>query len=363
MPKTARTGTIAALVLWIALAIPGAASAQQMWRDGSSDGVSESDLIPALDSSEAYVERYTFRADLDGGGRLGITFGISNMGWGDLQGAAKVMVDLPDREKYKYKKKLGQDQWTSSDDELRLSIADTTLTHPEKGKFLIEHDGDKSVRVVFKNRLPMWQPGNGEIRSGDSYQRKHLMAPRASVDGTIEFGGEKVEFSSEKKGYASHEVTNTAPYKTALRFAWFRAFHDNVTIIWKYTDFTEKFGGGDVAWIYVGYNRRVVFTSANADIKFGRLSPDGESGYKVPRAAQVEAKQGEDSVKFVHKASSYDRKNLMKNWGGVIRTVASSVTNPYRFDMPGRYSFQMTIQGTSAKVSGEDQFTMDILNE
>jgi hypothetical protein len=43
--------------------------------------------------------------------------------------------------------------------------------------------------------------------------------------------------------------------------------------------------------------------------------------------------------------------------------VASSVTNPYRFDVPGEYSFQMEIQGAKAKVDGKEQFTIDIFNE
>lgn len=351
---------------WIAVLVsfaPMSVSAQQMWTDGGSNEVTETDLIPAFASTESYIERYNFKADLDGGGNLAVNFVISNMGWGDLKGAAKVVLDLPNHDKYKFRKKLEREKWSSADDKFRLSIADTTVTYPEEDKFVIEHDGETSVRVVFENRLPSWQPGNGEIKSGSSFYRVDLMAPRASVEGRAEIGGETVEFSSEKGGYAEHTATNVAPYKMARRFAWFRTFNDNVTVVWKYADLTEEFGGGEVAWIAVGYNRRLVFTTADATLKYGRMQPDGTSGYRVPRAAQIEAEDGEDSIKFVHKGSSYDRKNLMKNWGGVARTFASSVTNPYRFDVPGDYSFQMTIQGATAKISGEEQFTMDILNE
>jgi len=358
-----RAQLLSAFTAFLFVALPSTGLAQQMWADGSGSAVTESDLIPALSSSESYIERYKFKADLDGGGNVKINFVISNMGWGDLTGVAKVRLKLPDRGKYKFKKKLEEGNWSSADDKLKLSIADTKLTCPEKGKYVIEHEGDKSLRVVFENRLPAWQPGNGELKSGSSFYRNHLMSPRASVEGTVDWDGEEIEFSSEQDGHAEHTATNIAPYKMARRFSWFRTFNGNVMIAWKYIDLTEKFGGGDVTWIAIGYNRRLVFSSADATMKLGRIQPDGTSGYRVPRAAQVEAEDGDDSIKFVHKGSSYDRKDLMKSLGGVARTVASSVTNPYRFDVPGEYSFQMEIQGAKAKVDGKEQFTIDIFNE
>lgn len=363
MWKTTRARLATALAAFLLVALPSTAFAQQMWTDGSGSAVTEGDLMPALASSESYIERYNFKADLDSGGNVKINFVISNMGWGDQTAAAKVHLKLPDHGKYKFKKKKEKGSWSSADDKLRLSVANTTLTYPEKGKYVIEHEGEKSLRVVFENRLPAWQPGNGELKSGSSFYRNQLMAPRASVKGTVDWDGEEVEFSSEKNGYAEHTATNVAPYKMARRFSWFKTFNGNVTVAWKYIDLSEEFGGEDVTWIAVGYNRRLVFSSGDASMKFGRMQPDGTSGYRVPRAAQVEAEDGDDSVKFVHKGSSYDRKDLMKNWGGVARTVASSVTNPYRFDVPGTYKFQMEIQGAKAKVDGEEQFTIDILNE
>lgn len=345
-----------------ATAVPSLAGATQGWEHGGSERTpTMQSLIPRLDSDESYSERYTFAADLDGGGRVKVEMTISNYGFGDHHGVSSVEVEVPGLTNYDFSKKVGSSDWSYAKDRFRLSIADTTVEGVGEDTFRLKHDGKVDLDLTFENRLPMWSPGRGKITSGGKYFTMDLISPRADVTGTVSAGGKTVDVRGSRSGFADHSATQFAPYSLAERFSRFHDFNDDVFVAWREIKLTEGRGGRSLTWIVVGYRDKIVFSDAGATIKIGDVKYDSETGYRVPKAIQIEAEDGPDRVKFVIRGDKLRRKDLLAEHGAVVKLFASAVTDPYQYALDGNYALEMTIDGTTATVRGNAEFSMDYL--
>lgn len=354
--------TIFATSLMISFA-PTAAAQTKGWTDASKTrkpGMSS--LVPRMSSDEAYSERYGFAVDLDGGGHVGIDFTISNLGWGDHNGAAAVRVRLPGEKNYDFSSKVSDDEWTHAKKGFALDIAKTTVRGKGNGKFELKHDGDVKVELTFQNTIPMWRPGNGQITVDGGYYAFDLIAPRANVSGRVKVGGEWHDVKGTRAGYADHVATNVAPFDLGKRFVRFRHYNKDVFVIWREILLTEEHGGKSFTWVMVGYKDDIVFEDADADLKFAKTRKDGKTGYRVPRAVQIDARKGKDKIRFVMRGSKMKRSDLLASYGKAAKLVASAVSEPYRYDLKGNYQLQMTIGGASATISGRSHYTIDYVN-
>lgn len=361
------TPTILGVLLACALFIfaPGEVAAETNgWASGGTSTPSVSDLIPTMSSDEAYTERYSFSTDLDNGGHIGLDLTISNLGWGDSHGGASVRVKWPGRTKYSFNKKLGKDKWSYSKSHLDIDIADTKVTTTDGKTIRLQHKSSKvELDVKFRNRIPMWQPGSGEITTEDGYYKFHLISPRADVSGSITFGDKTYEVNGERSGYAEHVATNIAPYDLAQRFSRFRDYDGDIFVMWREVKLTDDYGGKSLTWILVGYKDQVVFSDPDADMRFARMRKDSKSGYRFPMALQIDAESGADEVKLVMKGRRFERKDLLQSYGSAVKSIASAVAEPYQFDIKCNYQMQMTISGATAKVSGKGHYILDYINE
>ena len=350
------------VVLALGWAAPAQAVQTRGWEEGAAgEPLSMKTLIPRMSGEESYSERYTFAAELEGGGFLKFEFTISNFGFGDHHGAAAVTVDLPGRETYEFSRKVGD--WSYTKDRFSLSIARTTIEEDGEQAFRLRHRAKgMEVDVRFENTIPMWQPGNGEIRSGGKYFTLHLVAPRADVTGTIATGDQTIPVDAPQAGFGDHSATQFAPYDLARRFSRFHHFNDDLFVAWREIALTEARGDSSLTWIVVGYKDEIIFSDASAQITFRDIVRDSETGYRVPRQIQIEGQSGLDSVRLVIEGKNLRRKSLLDEYGALIRTLASAVTDPYQYAMDGEYKLQMTIQDATATVEGTVGFSMDYLN-
>ncbi|QDG52845.1 carotenoid 1,2-hydratase [Persicimonas caeni] len=349
----------------LATGISTASAQTQGWSKGKSSSTpSVSDMIPKMSSDEAYTERYTFAVDLDGGGHIGVDWTVSNLGWGDGQGGAAVRVRLPGHDKYKFKEKADDDEWSYSSKKFDIDIADTRVRARGKNTFVVTHKGDDvSFKLLFKNTTPMWKPGSGEIKVKDGYYKFNMLAPRANVTGEVTIGGKTIKVKGTKKGYADHVATNIAPFDFAKRFSRFRTYNNDVFVMWREIKLHSDYGSRSYTWAVVGYKDKIVFSDPDATIRFARMRKDPKGGYKFPMAIQIDGKDGKDSIKLVMRGKSFKRIDLLENYGAAAKMVASTVSNPYRYDVKCKYTLQMTIQGAKAQVSGNSHFVMDYINE
>ncbi|MEC9400706.1 MAG: hypothetical protein VYE40_05120 [Myxococcota bacterium] len=362
-----KTVSIAFIALFTLLA--GSAHAEtnvQEWKDGPKSKISARDFIPTPSTEEAYTERYTFSVDLDGGGWIGTYLTISNLGVGDNHAAAQVRIQLPERDKeFEYFQRVGKEAWTSSEATLDLRVAAVRLaTKGEKG-FTIELDDPSSgvkMELEFKNDLARWKPGNGRIDVEDGYLAYGMLAPRASVKGRVFIDGKWRDVKSTRRAFGDHAATNVAPYAFADRFSRFRVFDKDLTIAWREVKLGEKYGGRSVTWVLVGYKNKIVFSDAAATMRTGRVSKDGQTGYNIPYAVQIDGKDGKDQIKLVLRGSRMKRTDLLESYGTFARVVAGAVSKPYRYDFPCEYTIQMNIGGATATVKGKGSYSFDLLN-
>lgn len=342
------------------------ASAQTKgWADGKSTSKpSTSDLIPTMSSNESYTERYGFAVDLDDGGHIGVDWTISNLGWGDGHGGAAVRVRLPGEKNYSHSEKLSEDEWSYSKNTFDLDISDTRVRAKGSDSFVVTHEGeDVSFNLTFKNTTDMWKPGTGRIAVEDGYYKFNLLAPRADVTGTVTIGGKTQKVKGTKRGYADHVATNVAPFDFGKRFSRFRNYNGDIFVMWREIELTDEHGGDSFTWVVVGYKDQIVFSDADADVKFARLRHDPKAGYKFPMAIQIDGKDGKDSIQLIMRGKKFERKDLLAAYGTAAKMVASTVSNPFRYKIDCDYSLKMTVGGATAKVNGKSHFVLDYVTE
>lgn len=333
----------------------------QSWGTGSGRPTMQ-ELVPRMSSDEAYTERYGFAVDLDGGGHVGVDFTISNLGFGDGHGAVHVRVNLPDRKKYEYKKKLSRDEWSVDKSNFELRFDNTTVKAKGSDGFVLSHTGSRPFTLTFENKIPMWKPGQGRIELDDGYYAFNLIAPRADVTGHIKVGGETLPVTGTRTGYAEHVATNVAPFDIAKRFIRFRHYNGDVFVMWREVELTAKHGGKSLTWVVIGYKDAIVFSDAGARLKFGAITKDASTGYSVPKVVQLDAARGKDSIRLIMHGRRMKKRDLLESYGSAIKMFASTVSEPYQFELKGKYTLQMTIGGASATVEGQSHYTIDYLN-
>ncbi len=347
---------ISTFAIFMALAWASPAYAQSWGRGGNP---SMGDLKPTNSDSEAYSDRYGFSADMDDGTHVGVDFTISNLGFGDRNVVVEVRVNPKNGAKYRYNESFDEDEWSAGSSGFSLKAGPTTIVGRGKGTFIINHAGSTPVNLQFENIVPMWSPGSGRLKTKAGFYDIHIISPRAKVTGKV--GGRSVV--STDRGYADHVATDAAPYELARSFRRARLYKDDVMVIWRDIELHQDIGGGSVPWILVLYKDKVVFSSARARIRYGSKYTDSKSGYVVPKAVQINAKSGEDSIKLVMKARRTKRKDLLAGQGSFVKAVASAVAEPYQFTASGEFTLEMTIGGATAQVTDKGHFTMDFVTK
>ncbi len=359
--------TFSSLIFISTVLISGSLFAQtKSWTQSASTGsFTSKSLIPEMSTEESYTQRYSFSADLDGGGNVGVDFTISNLGWGDGNGGVELRVKLPGQTKYKFQKKKDDDEWTYSKNNFKLNIAGTTIKAAGKNKFqLIHKSGKASLNLVFTNHIPKWRPGKGQVTvDGDKYYKYGIIAPRADVEGTITIGGKTLQVKSTGKGFADYVATNIAPYDLATRFSRFRDFNGDLFVAWREIRLTEDKGGKSLVWVVLGYKDKIVFSDANARMKEGKIKSDGKTGYRIPYAVQIDGKKGGDKIRLILRGKSVKRKDMLKSMGSPVKSIASLVAKPFSFNFGGEYTLQMNIGGTKATLKGKSNYTLDYINK
>lgn len=353
---------IAILTVLFSLFASNAFAETKGWTDAKDARPTMKQLVPKMSSDEAYSERYGFAVDLDDGGHIGIDFTISNLGFGDGHGAAAVRVYLPDQKKYDFYEKVDEDEWSRSKSTFSLSVANTTVKAEGSDSFRLQHKGKVEVDLLFKNKIPMWSPGSGRIKVDGGYYAFNLIAPRADVSGRVKVGGEWVDVTGTRSGYGDHVATNVAPFDLGRRFMRFRDYNEDVFVMWREILLTENHGGKSLTWVVVGYKDKIVFSDADASIKFAKSRRDSKTGYEVPRAVQIDGSTGSDKIRLVMYGKKMHKRDLLAQYGRAAKMVASAVSEPYQYELKGKYKLQMTIGGASANVEGRSHYTIDYLN-
>lgn len=385
--------TILSLLL-VTILLPGIAAAEEGeaapisrgWNDVAKGeritAASPGDFVPVMSDEEAYIERYTVSLDLDGGGWIGAYFTISNLGFGNGHGAARLKIKLPERMKdaskgeYSFFKKVARDEWSFEKDELDLNIANLRLQAKEDGSgFTVrfeEPDGSVKLELEVHNDLPMWKPGRGRIDVADGgYLIYGLLSPRGSAKGRVFIDGEWHEIASTRQVFADHSATNVAPFDLGAHFAHCRTYEDDLMVAWRSIKLGDAYGGETYTWMMVGYKDKIVFSDADAIIKTGDTKHDGKTGYTIPYSVQIEGEQpgtgkakkkgGKDRVKLIMKAERMHKEDLLDRYGAAAKLVAGAVSKPFRYEFKSSFATTLEIGGAKARVGGNGRYYFDFM--
>lgn len=354
-PTHTLRGSLALLIVALATLLATPAFAQSWGRGGGKPTMK--DLVPRMMTEEAYSERYSFAVDLDGGGHIGVDFTISNLGLGDGHGMLGVRVRRPGQPPYEFNKKLSRSEWSAASGSFELTFDNTSVRGVGADTFILTHKGARPFELTFKNKIPMWRPGGGQIDVEGGFYAFNLIAPRADVSGRVD----GVEVTGARAGYADHVATNVAPFDLATRFTRFRDYNDDVFVMWRDIELTRDNGGQSVTWVVVGYKDAIVFSDASARLKLGNIKAD-KTGYNVPKVVQLDGRSGKDSIRLIMQGRTMKRTDLLASYGTAAKMIAAAVSEPYQFELRGPYTLQMTIGGASATVEGRSHYTIDYLN-
>lgn len=358
------TPTLLASLLMLALIGVASPALASGWGSTATErALTMSELIPRMSSGQAYSERYSFAVDFDDGGHVGINFTISNLGVRSGYGASEVRVRLPDHDNHRFAERYSRGDWSYDPDSFGLEIGPSSIKASGEDAFDFVYRGDDvEVELRFELQMPMWRPGSGEIRSGDDYYRYTLVGPRSNVSGRIKIDGQWKDVTGTRRGYADHVATNVAPFDLGKRFTRFRNYNDDAFIMWREIGLTEAFGGGTASWVVVGVGDRIVYQDANADVRFGELERDDETGYLIPHATQVTSQQGDDRLRFVLRGNDVNRRDLLASYGRVGRAVASRFSEPYEYVVAGDYTLEVLVGGRPLRLRGSSHVTVDHVN-
>jgi hypothetical protein len=357
---------LAASILLGLVGLPIESRAQTSGFDGGADrSPTVDDLSPALSDGEAYSERYSVSFTSERGVEVYLNWSISNLGWGDHHGSAKVTVKFRERPDYTFQKTVDRKAWSTDEEGFGLDIADTSIAARQEGGFQIHHAGEVSLELTLRGGCPRWSPGGGRIEVDGGYLERRVFGLRASAAGRIKVDGEWREIAADEAVYGDHVRTDIAPYGLADRFSRARIVDGDrdLMVVWRETKLTEAHGGESVTWLVVAYRDEIVLADPDAAITFGRIRRDGEAGYRIPHAVQIEGEQGGDTVKLVMRATRRTGTDLLAGYGRVAKLLASSVSKPYSYYFDSDYQIEMAIGGRKASVRGEGGYTMDILNQ
>ena len=350
------TAAVVAFVAAPTLAVAGAPAGTHQ--------ISANDLIPSKSSGQAYSERYSFAVDLDDGGHVGMNWTISNLGIRNGYGAAQVEVRHPDTDNYSSNERESRSNWSYDEDSFQLNIADATVEAVDDSTFELNYDGDDvRIELTFENTIDMWRPDSADIDSGGDFYRFTMVAPRAEVSGRVHIDGEWHDVTGSNSGYADHVVTNTAPYNMADRFIRFRQYSDDVFVMWRDVDLVDDFGGGNSTWVVVGVGDEIVYADDDPELRFGNVERDGDTGYPVPGAVQIISETDRGDLNLLLRKDDMDRTDLLEHHGRIAQAVASSVSDPYQYDIHGDWALEVNVGERRLRIRDDGHVTIDYVNQ
>jgi hypothetical protein len=316
------------------------------------------DLVPDPRGTEAYSERYTFFARLEGGGEAYVDVTISNLGWGDRHGATTGRIRLPGEKTYRFKKTLDDGDWSYRRDRFEITVGPTTVSGDPKNGFVVKHRGKKSFELSFTSKTSMWRPGSGRIFHDGKIYGTTLAVPWGDVSGTVSTGSGAREVSGV--GMFDHGRSTIAPFDLAEKFTRMRHYENGLFIAWREVELTDDVGDGSVTWVIVGMNDRIVFHDSNARIEWSGHAEHGESGHRVPTRVRITGKQGGTSLELEISGRRTRSTDLLAEYGTAARAVAGAVSNPWQFELRGTYDLKLT-GSTNARRTGRTSVELDML--
>jgi hypothetical protein len=179
-------------------------------------------LRPAPVSHGSYGETFTFLADLEDGGYLHLSLGLTNLGPGSTKGVCRAVVVGPDGAVWRGSERVGKDAWRWEEgDPERLTVGPCHAWSGAAGSGVeLKVDGG-TVRLESDRPLAERAPPEGTITVGRDYYRTSLLLSRAPVRVSLALPGQPTR-TVAGGAFADHSRSTVKPRDLAMRWVRFR---------------------------------------------------------------------------------------------------------------------------------------------
>ena len=180
-------------------------------------------LRPLVSAHGSYGETYTFIADLEDGGYLHLSLGLTNLGPGSIKGVCRAVVVPPDGPAWKGSDRVGRDGWRWEDGATeRLAVGPCAAWSGAEGSGVeVKVDG---ATVRLETSLPLAErvPPEATIPIGRDFYRTSILLSRAPARVTLAIPGQPAR-TVGGAAYVDHSRSTVKPRDLARRWVRFRA--------------------------------------------------------------------------------------------------------------------------------------------
>ncbi len=175
-------------------------------------------LRPLWHPSENYGETYTFVADLDGGGYVQLSLGITNLGPGTSHGLCRAVVVLPDKHPWVEDERVPSEDWNYRAGAERLEVGPCAATGGA-GTAVEARLAGSVLRLDFEGPLRPTRPPGAVVTDGEDRFTSEVLLWRVPVAAVLSFPGAP-PIVAKGGGYADHS-RGSIPTRSLAR-AWVR---------------------------------------------------------------------------------------------------------------------------------------------
>lgn len=214
-------------------------------------------------------------------------------------------VYAPDGREYNNIVPFPAEMWRASEETCDVAIGDNTIAgyYPEyRVKF---RHGDLACDLTFKNLLPGWTRGTGEVMFGMPEKQQVfgwvVAQPRASVSGTLSVDG--VEHEVTGLGYHDHNWGNGIIPRNLSHWVWGRLSTDRLTMIFADVVTSRRCGDIHIPIVFLALDDRIVLECSRAEFAVGDYTPDSIGFQVYPGRVDLQFAEADVAGEFHFKTS------------------------------------------------------------
>jgi len=344
-----------------------AAESVRAWQ-GARQKVGIKHLVPAMKGGEGYGEKYTFNADLEGGGSFYFSLTISNLGIGDAKMEAKGRFTIGG-ETFRWKKALDDDEWRHGKKEFRIEAGPARISGTPDRLVMTAKAKGADVELVFTPIARAWRPRDGRVRWGkDGDVSDYTVFPLMQVEGRYKKAG--ADWAEVKgKGFGSHSWSSLAPYETTRWTMELRGIDGETTIYLREIGAATEYGRVRIPYLLVTRGREILVESFDYQMKPTSMMTDSkhDNQYKVPEVFTILGKDSEDPKRMVRgkvtKKKLRKRREPLKNMNAAMRAVASQYSEPVSYDYDVDYVMEVKVGAETHRIKGVGRYEVYHLNK
>ena len=243
--------------------------------------------------------------------------------------------------------------------DVRVGASHAHAEYPPDGGLPVHHvhiaEGDATADLTFTSELPGWKPGGGRTEYGDDeFFAWVVPAPRARVEGTVTFGGKRLD--ARGIGYHDHNWGIGDMKRIVSYWYWGRIYAQDVTVLYAYVMTKKRYGNACSTPMMVAYDGKVILSTGEMTLRTGEPVFDQRANRDHPSFFVIEAlptlslrldvREVIDAHNLLHDVSPIFKNRLIE------RAVNAAVGRPGYFRFGSDFSLHLEHRGTSLDRSG-----------